>query len=96
MSVSYGGSNITFEDGSVQSGGWTGFKNRIITGAMGVDQRNAGASLTATTASLYSVDRWQTLASVSSKFTAQQNAASVTPPAGFVNYLGIASSMVPW
>ena len=71
---------------------FTGFKNRIINGAMVVDQRNAGASLTATTASLYSVDRWQTLASVSSKFTAQQNAASVTPPAGFVNYLGITSS----
>jgi hypothetical protein len=69
-----------------------GFKNRIINGAMVIDQRNAGASLTATTGNLYSVDRWQTLATVSSKFTAQQNAASVTPPAGFVNYLGITSS----
>jgi hypothetical protein len=59
---------------------------------MVIDQRNAGASVTATTGSLYSVDRWQTLATVNSKFTAQQNAASVTPPTGFVNYLGITSS----
>jgi hypothetical protein len=68
------------------------FKNRIINGAMVIDQRNAGASLTATTASLYSVDRWQTVVSVSSKYTVQQNAASVTPPTGFTNYLGITSS----
>ncbi len=47
-----------------------GFKNRIINGAMVIDQRNAGASVTAT-GSNYSLDRWQMLASVSSKFTVQ-------------------------
>jgi hypothetical protein len=46
MSVSYGGDSITFADGSVQSGGWTGMRNRIINGAMMIDQRNAGASIT--------------------------------------------------
>ena len=63
-------------------------KNRIINGAMVIDQRNAGASVS----SGFTVDRWNTSYSVASKFTAQQNAGSVTPPAGFTNYLGITSS----
>ena len=66
-------------------------KNRIINGAMVIDQRNAGASVTVT-GSNYSVDRWVAYASVTSKFTVQQNAGSVTPPAGFSNYLGATSS----
>jgi hypothetical protein len=39
---------------------YTGFKNRIINGAMVIDQRNAGASQTFTAAGAlaYSVDRW--------------------------------------
>ena len=72
--------------------GYYGFKNRIINGAMVIDQRNAGASVTATSAFPYSVDRWQIGGNVSSKFTVQQNAGSVTPPAGFTNYLGCTSS----
>jgi len=71
---------------------YTGFKNRIINGAMVLDQRNAGASITQTTANQFSVDRFIVVGSVASKFTAQQNAAAVTPPAGFINYLGITSS----
>jgi hypothetical protein len=67
------------------------FKNRIINGAMVIDQRNAGASVTAT-GSNFSLDRWQMLASVTSKFTVQQNAGSVTPPVGYKNYLGVTSS----
>jgi hypothetical protein len=78
--------------GTGTSTGYYGFKNRIINGAMVIDQRNAGASVTATTSSLYTLDRWQTLASVSSKYTVQQNAGSVTPPSGFTNYLGVTSS----
>jgi hypothetical protein len=31
----------------------TGFKNRIINGAMVIDQRNAGASVTPTSGALY-------------------------------------------
>jgi hypothetical protein len=68
------------------------FRNRIINGDMGIDQRNAGASVTAGTAKAYTLDRWFNINSVTSKYTIQQNAASVTPPAGFVNYLGITSS----
>ena len=67
---------------------YTGFKNRLINSAMVIDQRNAGASVT----SGFPVDRWQLGLSQSSKLTSQQNAGSVTPPAGFIKYLGITSS----
>jgi hypothetical protein len=59
---------------------------------MVIDQRNAGASVSIPSSSSYTVDRWQGQASVSSKFSVQQNAGSVTPPAGFKNYLGVTSS----
>jgi len=69
------------------------FRNRIINGAMVIDQRNAGASVTpANGANTYTVDRWAGYANQSSKYTVQQNAGSVTPPAGFRNYLGATSS----
>jgi hypothetical protein len=68
--------------------GYNGFKSRIINGAMVFDQRNAGASVTAT-GSNYSLDRWQMLASVSSKFTVQQ---SSTAPSGFTKSLLVTSS----
>jgi hypothetical protein len=68
-----------------------GFKNRIINGDMRIDQRNAGASVTPSTGT-YTLDRWQGFSSQASKFTVQQNAGSVTPPAGFTNYLGCTSS----
>jgi len=71
----------------------TGFKNRIINGAMVIDQRNAGASVTnGAGGAVFPVDRFDMFGSQASKFTAQQNAASVTPPAGFKTYLGITSS----
>ena len=92
MSVSYGGDSIVFADGSVNASGFIGHRNRIINGAMVIDQRNAGASVTITTANQYSVDRFFGYPSVSSKFTLQQNAGAVTPPAGFKNYLGATSS----
>jgi hypothetical protein len=67
----------------------TTFRNRIINGAMVIDQRNNGAS---GTASAYTVDRWGYYGTQASKGTWQQNAGSVTPPAGFTNYLGFTSS----
>jgi len=69
---------------------YTGFKNRIINGAMVIDQRNAGASVTPASAA-YTLDRYQVVASQASKFSVQQNAAAVTPPTGFINYLGVTS-----
>jgi hypothetical protein len=71
--------------------GYYGFKNRIINGAMVIDQRNAGASLTINTSQPYTLDRWVAFATVTSKYSVQQNAAAVTPPAGFTNYLGVTS-----
>ena len=72
---------MTTSDG-VSSSGLYGFKNRIINGAMVIDQRNAGASVTQTSSYPYTLDRWQCGGSVSSKFTVQQ---SSTAPTGFVN-----------
>jgi hypothetical protein len=66
-------------------------RNRIINGAMVIDQRNAGASVTPADGA-YTLDRFIYNATQSSKVTIQQNAGSVTPPAGFTNYLGITSS----
>jgi len=66
------------------------FKNRIINGAMVIDQRNAGASVTPVNAQ-YLLDRWQAVVSASSKYSVQQNAGAVTPPTGFTKYLGVTS-----
>jgi hypothetical protein len=95
MPVSISGTNgVTFPDSSLQAAAASPYvlKNRIINGAMVIDQRNAGASFTPLTTSSYSLDRWRGWLSQSSKFTVQQNAGSITPPAGFNNYLGITSS----
>jgi hypothetical protein len=94
MTVSVNGTTgITFNDASVQATAATGFgfKNRIINGAMVIDQRNAGASVTPTDGQ-YTLDRYLAFCSQASKYTVQQNAGSVTPPVGFTNYLGVTSS----
>ena len=75
---------------SYDSGGSLGFRNRIINGGMVIDQRRAGASVTPADGN-YLVDRWLASLSVASKYSVQQNAGSVTPPAGFTNYLGVTS-----
>ena len=51
---------------------YDGFKNRIINGAMVIDQRNAGAAITGTTSLLYSVDRFTTLVVTDGVMTFQQ------------------------
>jgi hypothetical protein len=85
--------SITFSDGSAQTSSTKPFINRIINGAMVLDQRNAGASVTIPAATnTYTLDRWIGYGTLASKFTVQQNAASVTPPVGFTNYLGATSS----
>jgi hypothetical protein len=95
MALTLDGSNgVTFNDASLQGAAASPnvLKNRIINGDMRIDQRNAGASVTNIAGYVYSVDRWVLGASQASKFTAQQNAGSITPPAGFNNYLGATSS----
>jgi len=68
------------------------FRNRIINGAMVIDQRNAGAVVTAGFG--FCVDRWQidTALGTSGKINQQQNAGSITPPVGFNTYLGCTST----
>jgi hypothetical protein len=63
-----------------------GFKNRIINGAMVIDQRNAGASVTInSSAYTYPVDRFAGFGeSTDGVYTLQQ---SSTAPAGFTNSL---------
>ena len=95
MSVTINGTNgLTFNDNSTQATAATGFgfKNRIINGAMVIDQRNAGASTTPSGAGTYTLDRWLGTLTQAAKYTVQQNAGSVTPPSGFINYLGATSS----
>jgi len=89
--MAYGTVNVdamTTSDG-VTSAGTYGFKNRIINGAMVINQR--GFSGTPANGD-YTLDRWQANLTASSKYTLSQNAGSITPPAGFSNYLGITSS----
>jgi hypothetical protein len=85
-----GGSDATINGVTPTSDNLMG-RNRIINGAMEIDQRNAGASVTPTVDGLYSLDRWQYSISQASKFSIQQNAGSVTPPTGYINYLGVTS-----
>ena len=71
---------------------YTGFKNRIINGAMTIDQRNAGTA-TANTINGYTVDRWQVAQSITGKLIAQQNAGSISvlSETEFSKYLGVTS-----
>ena len=88
MTIAISGTNGITLDGQFNSASSMGFKNRIINGAMVIDQRNAGASVTPT-ATAYTLDRWQFLISQSSKFTTQQ---SSTAPTGFINSILVTSS----
>ena len=96
MSVTINGtSGLVFNDASTQATAATGFgfKNRIINGAMVIDQRNAGASVTPS--GQYTLDRWLYENTQTGKVTIQQNAGSLSAanrPVGFTNYLGITSS----
>ena len=91
MTIAISGTTGITLDGQFNSASSMGFKNRLINSAMVIDQRNAGASVTPTTDNTYTLDRFVTALSQSSKFSVQQNAGSVTPPAGFNNYLGVTS-----
>lgn len=90
MTIAINGTTGVTLAGQFDSASSFGFKNRLINSAMVIDQRNAGAA-TANTISGYTVDRWAVFQSTTGKLIAQQNAGSVTPPAGFKNYLGVTS-----
>ena len=96
MSMTINGtSGLVFNDASTQNTAATGFgfKNRIINGAMMLNQRAFSGAVTATAFPwTYTMDRWMAITTQASKITISQNAGSVTPPVGFRNYLGVTSS----
>jgi hypothetical protein len=84
MTTSISGTGgITFNDASVQATAATGFgfKNRIINGAMVIDQRNAGASVSISAAA-YTLDRMYSLANGGGVYTVQQS-STVPSTTGF-------------
>jgi hypothetical protein len=83
------GFTSNLQTSALNGGPLAGTRNRIINGDMRIDQRNAGASYTQTgAAGQFSLDRWNVSGDVTSKFSAQQNAGSVTPPTGFFKLFG--------
>jgi hypothetical protein len=72
--------------GQFDSASTFGFRNRIINGAMVIDQRNAGAALTVNSGTdFFPVDRFLAVGTASSGvFTVQR---SSTAPTGFINSL---------
>jgi len=83
MSVAVSGESITFNDNSVQNtAAKVGMVNRIINGSMTIDQRNAGASVSASANSTnyFAVDRFLFQKVSGGVVTMQQ---SNTAPVGF-------------
>lgn len=62
------------------------FKNRLINGAMVLDQRNAGASVSVDGAEVYTLDRWKAVDGSDGVFSVQQDSSA---PAGFNNSLKV-------
>ena len=94
MPVSISGTNgVTFPDSSLQAAAASPYvlKNRIINGAMMIDQRNAGASVTTTNNVAYTIDRYRVVAlGTSLGFSSQRSSTSTN---GFVNsYLATVTS----
>lgn len=73
---------IPMQSGTLGAGDSSSMKNRIINGAMVIDQRNAGAAVTASGA--YPVDRFVALNDSDGAFSAQQDSSA---PNGFINSL---------
>ena len=75
MTMTLDGSNgVTFNDASLQGAAASPYvlKNRIINGGMVIDQRNAGASVTANGNAVFPVDRWKIEDATDGVFTGQQ------------------------
>ena len=83
-----GGNTATINSMTPTADSLQGFRNRIINGDMGIDQRNAGASVTPTVDQTYTLDRWRADLAVSSKYSVQRSSVA---PAGFVNSLLVTS-----
>jgi hypothetical protein len=73
---------------SINGGQIGGSRNKIINGAMVIDQRNAGASVTPASTPTYTIDRWNFQYIENSKFSTQR---STTVPSGFTNSMLVTS-----
>lgn len=69
---------------NLNGGQLAGTRNRIINGDMQIDQRNAGAAVTATAGGVFAVDRWRAVEDTDGTATVQQ---SSTAPTGFTTSL---------
>jgi hypothetical protein len=67
----------------------TGFKNRIINGDGFIDQRSDGSSTTPGVGAVNFIDRWKMNVFGSGRLTIGKNYGGVTPPDGFVSYIGM-------
>jgi hypothetical protein len=94
MSVIYSGDNITFDDGSTLSTGYTHFRNRIINGDMRIAQRTTSVQTVNTAAGdVFPVDRFHAFTSnpYSGAFSIQQS-TDVPTGQGFANSVVITTS----
>jgi hypothetical protein len=82
MPITIDGSNGITQAGEFNSDSSFGFKNRIINGAMVIDQRNAGSAVT--TDGAYPVDRFIAFEDTDGAYSAQRD---TNAPAGFINSL---------
>jgi hypothetical protein len=82
MAGAVSSSSLTVNSNNISAVNSLGFRNRIINGAMVIDQRNAGASVAA---SGYTLDRWVAFESTSATSVTAQR--STTAPTGFTNSL---------
>ena len=82
MTTTINGSSpsITFSDGSAQTSATRPFQNRIINGAMVINQRALGT--VTVDSSVYTTDRWQANQTAAGKYSVQNSA---TAPTGFTN-----------
>jgi len=74
--------NTTTINGATPTAYNTMCKNRIINGAMEIDQRNAGASTAVSSTTQYMLDRWRAIEITDGGFSVER---STTAPAGYTN-----------
>ena len=85
-----GSDGVTFPDSTEQETGYAngiGFRNRIINGDMRIDQRNAGAAVTASPG--FPVDRFPVTNATDGAYSAQQDTSA---PTGFVNSVKVTAT----
>jgi len=89
MPITIDGTNGITQAGEFNSDSSFGFKNRIINGAMVIDQRNAGASVTTNNNIAYGLDRWSFRGTYTTARTFSYVKDTTVYPTGFSSSLKI-------